>query len=197
LQAKLRDLHRTNTAGFEEFKKLANYRLAFFRLYKINMRLILLLTVIVTLNAFGQDSLQNQSKVAFKPDVSRATLYADWLIYATNNSYTKGLIQQKCDVDSQINVLQKNRQQFIEEDHYNTYTNTPYLFVDDSGHSRAYSSRAAYDDDQIGGLIKSSLNINQEIIKQKELYFASRESNVDAVKDATLSPPSGFKFISE
>jgi hypothetical protein len=162
------------------------------------MKLILLYLAFVALNTFGQDlTLENQSKDSVRTDISQKTLYDDWLIYATNNPYIKDLIRQKFEIDSQINVLQNQRQQFIAEDHYNTYTNTPYLIIDEMGHNRVYASREAYDNEIIGGLIKLSLNINNEIIQQKNLYFAAHGSNTITVPNAKLCPPSGLKVVSE
>jgi hypothetical protein len=150
----------------------------------------------VALNCFGQDlgSLSQSNGIA-GPEITQKALYADWLNYATNNPYTKDLIRQKYAVDSQIAVLQKQRAEFIAEDQYNTYTNTPYLIIDETGHNRAYASRAAYDDEIIGGFIKSSLKINNEIIQQKNLYFAARESNVDASVGTKLAPPGNLRVI--
>jgi hypothetical protein len=157
---------------------------------------VLMVAATVALNCFGQDfDSQSQSNGIARPEITQKVLYADWLNYATNNPYTMDLIRQKYTVDSQIAVLQKQRAEFIAEDHYNTYTNTPYLIIDEAGHNRAYSSRAAYDDEIIGGLIKSSLNINNEIIQQKNLYFAAHGSNVDASVGEKLAPPGNLRVI--
>jgi hypothetical protein len=147
-------------------------------------------------NCFGQElGSQSQSNGIARPEITQKAVFGDWLNYATNNPYTKDLIRQKYAVDSQIDVLQKQRAEFIAEDHYNTYANTPYLIIDEAGHNRAYASRAAYDDKIIGGLIKSSLNINNEIIQQKNLYFAARGSNVDASMGTKLAPPGNLRVI--
>jgi hypothetical protein len=150
----------------------------------------------LALNCFGQDfGSQSQSNGIARTEITQKALFGDWLNYATNNPYTKDLIRQKYAVDSQIAVLQKQRAEFITEDHYNTYTNTPYLIIDETGHNRAYASRAAYDDEIIGGLIKSSLNINNEIIQQKNLYFASHGSNVDASVGTKVAPPDNLRLL--
>jgi hypothetical protein len=147
-------------------------------------------------NCFGQElGSQSQSNGTARSEITPKALFGDWLNYATNNSYTKDLIRQKYAVDSQIAVLQKQRAEFIAEDQYNTYTNTPYLIIDEAGHNRAYASRAAYDDEIIGDLIKSSLNINNEIIQQKNLYFAAHGSNVDAPMGTKLAPPGNLRVI--
>jgi hypothetical protein len=150
----------------------------------------------VVWNCFGQElGSQSQSNGIARPELTQKALYAGWLNYATNNPYTKDLIRQKYAFDSQIAVLQKQRAEFIAEDHYNTYTNTPYLIIDEAGHNRVYASRSAYDDEIIGGLIKSSLNINNEIIQQKNLYFAAHGSNVDASVGTKLAPPGDLRVI--
>jgi hypothetical protein len=156
----------------------------------------LVLTVIVKMNCLGQEIVStSQTNGNAKVGTIPKVLFADWLNYATNNAYTKSVIRQKYEIDSKIDILQKQRVQFIAEDHYNTYTNTSYLIIDENGHSRAYPSREAYDNEIIGGLIKSSLNINNEIIKQKELYFAAHGSNVTASVVAKLAPPNGLRVI--
>lgn len=127
--------------------------------------------------------------------ITSKSLYADWLNYATNNASTKSMIQQKCEIDSQINALQRQRVQFIAQGHDNTSTNTPYLIIDESGHNRAYPSKEAYYNETIGGLIKSSLKINNEINKQQERYFAAHGLNVTASTDAKLTPPFGLRII--
>ena len=151
---------------------------------------------IVALNCFGQDmGPQSQSHGIARTEITQKASYGDWLNYATNHPYTKGLIQQKHEIDSQITVLQKQRLEFIAEDHYNTYTNTPYLIIDEMGHNKAYASREAYDNEIIGGLIKSSLNINTEIIKQKNLFFAADGSNAADSVEANLAPPGNLRVI--
>jgi hypothetical protein len=165
----------------------------------ISMRTVfsaLVLTAIVKLNCLGQEiGSTNQINGSAKLGTTPKILFADWLNYATNNAGTKSMIQQKYEIDSQIDVLQKQRIQFIAEDHYNSYKNTPYLTIDESGHKRSYPSREAYDNEIIGGLIKSSMNINNEIIKQKDLYFAAHGSNVTASVDAKLTPPNNLRVI--
>jgi hypothetical protein len=47
----------------------------------------------------------------------------------------------------------------------------------------------------IGGLIKSSLNINSEIIKQKNLFIAAYGSNAAAPVEANLAPPGNLRVI--
>ena len=151
---------------------------------------------IVALNCFGQDiGSQSQSNGIARTEITQKVSYGDWLNYATNHPSTKGLILQKHEIDSQITVLQKQRLEFIAEDHNNTYTNTPYLISDELGHNKAYASREAYDNEIIGGLIKSSMNINNQIIKQKDLYFAAHGSNVTASVDAKLTPPNNLRVI--
>jgi hypothetical protein len=162
------------------------------------MRLILLFAAIVSLNCFGQDlTKKNQTRGNAGKEIPQNIPEDRWLNYATNNFYIKGLFHKKCEIDSQIDVLQNHRREFIAQDHYNTYTNMPYLIIDDDGHSKAYASREAYDNEIIGGLIKLSLSINNEIIKQKELYFASYGSNVEVVPHAKLKPPLELKVLSE
>ena len=151
---------------------------------------------IVALNCFGQDiGSQSQSNGIARTEITQKVSYGDWLNYATNQPYTKGLIQQKREIDSQIAVLQKQRLEFIAEDHNNTYTNTPYLIFDEMGHNKAYGSREAYDNEIIGGLIKSSLNINSELIKQKNLFFTAYGSNAAASVEANLVPPGNLRVI--
>ena len=152
--------------------------------------------VIVALNCFGQDiGSQSQSNGIARTEITQKVSYGDWLNYATNHPDTKGLISQKHEIDSQIAVSQKQRLEFIAEDHNNTYTNTPYLVTDEMGHNKAYASREAYDNEIIGGLIKSSLNINSEIIKQKNSFFAAYGSNAAASVEANLAPPGNLRVI--
>jgi hypothetical protein len=160
-----------------------------------NIFIITILVAFVKMNCFGQDAgSQNPTNEFVKAQLTaQKILLGNWQNYATNNPYTKGLIQQKYNVESQIALLQKQRFQFIAEDHYSTYTNTPYLIIDERGYNRVYSSREAYDNEIIGGLIKSSLNINNEIIKQKNLYFAAYASNVSASVIASPASPISLK----
>jgi hypothetical protein len=156
----------------------------------------LILMVIFKMHCLGQEiGSTSQTNGSVKRAITSKTLYADWLNYATNNASTKSMIQQKCEIDSQIDVLHKQRVQFSAQGHDNTSTNTPYMIIDESGHNRAYPSREAYYNETVGGLIKSSLKINNEINKQQELYFAAHGSNATASVDAKLTPPSNLRII--
>ena len=162
------------------------------------MRSILFLTAIFSLSCFGQDLNQNnQNRDLARKDISPNTLAEKWSNYAANNSYIKGLFHQKREIDSQIDVLQNQRRESIAQDHHNTYASTPYVVMDDNGRSKTYASKEAYDNEIIGGLINRSLSTNSEIIKQKELYFASFASNTDVATEATLQPPQELKVLSK
>lgn len=162
------------------------------------MRLILLLTTIFSLNCFGQDLKNNNHNGDLAGnEISQNIPEDQWLNYAANNSYIKGLFHQKREIDSQINALQNQRREIVAQDHHNTYSNMPYVIMDDNGHSKTYASKEAYDNEIIGGLIKLSLSTNNEIIKQKQLYFASFASSAVVVAEAKLKPPLGLKVLSK
>jgi hypothetical protein len=162
------------------------------------MRAILFLTAMFSLSCFGQDLNQNnQNRDLAQKDISSNTLAEKWSNYAANNSYIKGLFHQKREIDSQIDVLQNQRRESIAQDQHNTYRNNPYVVMDDTGSSKTYASKEAYDNEIIGGLIKQSLSTNNEIIKQKELYFASFASNAAVVPAPQLKPPMELKVSSK
>ena len=162
------------------------------------MRAILFLTAMFSLSCFAQDFNQNdQSRDLAPKQIPQNTPADKWSNYAANNSYIRGLFHQKREIDSQIDVLENQRRESIAQDHHNTYANTPYVVKDGNGHSKTYASKEAYDNEIIGGLIKQSLSTNNEIIKQKELYFASFASNTDVVTEVQLKPPMELKVLSK
>lgn len=151
--------------------------------------------VFLTLDCFGQSlTSQNQSKAEANAEMPRQISYNDWLNYATNNSCVNSLFQQKHMVDSQIDKLQKERNQ-LAADHHDTYTNTPYQTVNANGDKKVYVSRLAFDDETISGLIKMSLKLNAEITRQRELFFVSHVPPGTPLPDAAPRPPTGLTIL--
>jgi hypothetical protein len=65
--------------------------------------------------------------------------------------------------------------------------------VDENGNARSCKSRAAYDNETISGRIKSSLTVNDEIIRLKARYFSANGANAVAHVDARLAPAVGVR----
>jgi hypothetical protein len=146
-------------------------------------------STIFFINCFGQESDANKT---VNENMVQKALIGNWQHYATNNIYTIGIIRQKYELEAQIAVLQKQRLKFIAEDRHKTYTSTPYPIIDEHGYNRIYSSREAYDNEIIGGLIKSSLRINDEIIRQEKLYFAAHRSHIISLIATNSTPPNNL-----